>query len=84
MRPQPRNVLVRESLVRSMASGEAVAAWCRRTGTPRSTASKWQADPAFHQDLERLRKALLNDGMGDLIRRVTILEQQLRPRGQIR
>ncbi len=74
---QRRSIALFDSLVRSTASGESVAAWCRRTGTPRSTASKWQKSPQFEQRLEQARQSITDDPLPQIRRRLDALEKQL-------
>jgi hypothetical protein len=77
MTPQRRNLLTVQSLARAVAGGESVASWCRRTGTARSTASKWQTSQVYTQALEHFTRALADDGLPQIRSRLAFLEQHI-------
>jgi hypothetical protein len=70
-KPSPSNESLYESLVLAVATGSTIAAWCKRTGTGRTTASGWQREPKFAEDVAKIRKMLLDEAVGKFTKAVS-------------
>src|SRR3954465_14151765 len=70
-KPHPSNESLYESLVIAVATGSTIAAWCKRTGTGRTTVSGWQREPRFAEDVARIRSELLNEAVGKFTKAVS-------------
>lgn len=72
-RPNESNRSIYEACVLDVATGTSIAAFCRRTKTARSTVSRWQEDPQFTRDVDRLRRELLDQAVGKFSGAVTTI-----------
>ncbi|MFO0889894.1 MAG: hypothetical protein U0790_12225 [Isosphaeraceae bacterium] len=55
-----------EDLALAIASGESVAAWCRRTGTATRTARTWAALPETKEKVREIRSRMVDEAIGRL------------------
>ena len=72
-RPNPSNVSLYQACVLATATGESTVSFCKRTRVCRATVCKWQAEPAFDRDLERLRRKMLDQAVGKFSGAVTTI-----------
>jgi hypothetical protein len=65
-KPHESNKATYDAVILAVACGETIASFCARTGTNRSTITKWQADPAFDREVTKARRRMLDKAVGRL------------------